>query len=187
MRQSMSGFSLSKVWKKGYSKIHPKYRAHAPKAAWGVVLLVLVLFFFGSSGEMRYVQPDFTDTTFSITRWDGMHLVFNAKVAKTDKEQAFGLMFVRSMPEDAGMIFPYDYPKEVVFWMKDTLIPLDIIFVGRNGNISRIVANAKPHDKTPIYSEEPVIAVLEINGGLADRLQIQAGNKVESSAIHRPE
>ena len=87
-------------------------------------------------------------------------------------------MFVRSLAPDRGMIFPYDPPQQVAFWMKNTLIPLDIIFIRADGKIARI-ANAKPHDETPLPSGEPAAVVLEIRGGRAAELGIKAGDRVD--------
>ena len=87
-------------------------------------------------------------------------------------------MFRHSLAGDRGMIFPYDPPQEVGFWMKNTLIPLDIIYIRANGTIARIV-NAQPMDITPLPSGEPVALVLEIRGGRAAELGIREGDKVE--------
>jgi len=86
-------------------------------------------------------------------------------------------MFRHSLVGDRGMIFPYDPPQEVGFWMKNTLIPLDIIYIRANGTIARIV-NAQPMDITPLPSGEPVALVLEIRGGRAAELGIRQGDKV---------
>ena len=86
-------------------------------------------------------------------------------------------MFRKTLPPDRGMIFPYDPPQDVSFWMKNTLIPLDIIYIRANGTIARIV-NAQPMDITPLPSGEPVALVLEIRGGRAAELGIREGDKV---------
>jgi uncharacterized membrane protein (UPF0127 family) len=90
-------------------------------------------------------------------------------------------MFYRSLGADQGMIFPYDPPQNVSFWMKNTLIPLDILFIRADGTVSTIAANAKPLSLRSIKSAEPVQAVLEINGGRAAALQIREGAKVHST------
>jgi len=104
---------------------------------------------------------------------------FTVEVAGTPEEQAQGLMYRESLAPDRGMIFPHEQPRPASFWMKNTLIPLDIIFVRPDGTIARIAANATPLSLTPIPSLEPVSAVLEIAGGRAAELGIQAGDRVE--------
>ena len=84
-------------------------------------------------------------------------------------------MFRRSLAPDRGMIFPYQPPQEVAFWMKNTLIPLDMLFIRGDGTIVRI-ATAKPLDLTPVSSGEPISAVLEIAGGRAAELGIKEGD-----------
>ena len=86
-------------------------------------------------------------------------------------------MFVRSLAPNRGMIFPYDPPQSVAFWMRNTLIPLDMVFIRADGTIARI-ATAKPLDETPVPSGEPIAAVLEIAGGRAAELGIAAGDTV---------
>ena len=87
-------------------------------------------------------------------------------------------MFRRSLAPDRGMIFPYDPPQEVGFWMKNTLIPLDMLFIRADGTIARI-AHATPLSLDTVPSGEPVAAVLEIAGGRAAQLAIHAGDRVE--------
>lgn len=86
-------------------------------------------------------------------------------------------MFRKSIASDRGMIFPYDPPQDVAFWMKNTLIPLDIIFVRADGTIARIT-KAEAMDLTPLPAGEPVSAVLEIRGGRAAELGIREGDIV---------
>ena len=107
----------------------------------------------------------------------GAHL-FTVEVAATPEQQEHGLMFARSLGADQGMIFPYDPPQNVSFWMRNTLIPLDMVFIRADGTIARI-AQAKPLDETPVPAGEPVAAVLEIRGGRAAELGIREGDRVE--------
>ena len=100
---------------------------------------------------------------------------FTVEVAASPQQQEHGMMFRRSVAPDHGMIFPYNPPQHVAFWMKNTLIPLDIIYIREDGRIARIVT-AKPLDETPIPSGEPIVAVLEIAGGRATQLGIKAGD-----------
>lgn len=103
---------------------------------------------------------------------------FRVEVARTEAEQARGLMFRDSMPPDAGMIFPMAPPRYASFWMKNTVIPLDMIFVREDGSIARIAAETVPYSLDPVESGEPVAAVLEIAGGRAAELGIAEGDKV---------
>ncbi|MES2135883.1 MAG: DUF192 domain-containing protein [Pseudomonadota bacterium] len=100
---------------------------------------------------------------------------FTVAVAATAEQQERGLMFRRSLGPDEGMIFPYDPPQNVAFWMRNTLIPLDIIYIRSDGTIVRIT-NAKALDETPLPAGEPVAVVLEIRGGRAAELGIQEGD-----------
>ena len=87
-------------------------------------------------------------------------------------------MFYRSLGADQGMIFPYDPPQNVSFWMKNTLIPLEMVFIRADGTIARI-ANAKALDETPVPAGEPVAAVLELRSGRAAELGIRPGDRVD--------
>lgn len=104
---------------------------------------------------------------------------FRVELARTPQEQAKGLMFRTQMGADEGMIFPFDPPRGASFWMRNTVISLDLIFVGRDGRISNIAANAVPYDETPLYSSGDAKAVLELNGGRAAQLGIKPGDRVE--------
>ena len=103
---------------------------------------------------------------------------FNIEVATTDQERALGLMFRRSLPENAGMLFLYDRPQPAAMWMKNTLIPLDMVFISAEGRVHRIEANAEPFSLTVIPSEGPIVAVLELNGGEAAKIGLKPGDKV---------
>ena len=103
---------------------------------------------------------------------------FTVEVARSPQEQAQGLMNRQSLAPDRGMLFPYDPPQQASFWMKNTLIPLDIIFVRGDGTIARIAAQTVPLSLDPVPSLEPVAAVLEIAGGRAAELGIREGDRV---------
>jgi hypothetical protein len=102
---------------------------------------------------------------------------FTVEVAATPDQQELGLMFRRSLAPDRGMIFPYDPPQEVAFWMKNTWIPLDIVFIAPDGRIARIT-HAQAMDITPLPSGVPINAVLEIAAGRAAELGIKEGDLV---------
>lgn len=108
---------------------------------------------------------------------------FAVELADTDAERARGLMFREKLASSAGMLFVYDRPGRAAFWMKNTLIPLDMIFADPTGTVLRVHENAVPHDETPIDGGEGVLAVLEINGGLARRLGIGPGTVMRHPAF----
>jgi hypothetical protein len=108
---------------------------------------------------------------------------FTVEVADDPSERAQGLMNVPEMGTLEGMLFVYDAPQAVAFWMENTLIPLDMIFAGADGTITAIHENARPLDRTSIPGGEAVQYVLEINGGLAARLGIAVGDAIQHPAI----
>ena len=109
---------------------------------------------------------------------------FTVDIADDAAERAQGLMFVESMPSSRGMLFVYpDERPGVAFWMKNTLIPLDIVFADAAGRVVRVHENAIPGDETSLPAGAPVQYVLEINGGLAARLGIGPGAEMRHPAI----
>lgn len=116
--------------------------------------------------------------TLTVSGAKGPH-TFRVEVARTSEEQAQGLMFRTAMGADEGMIFPMDPPRDAAFWMKNTVIPLDIIFIGPDRRILNIAANAVPYDLTSLPSDGIAAGVLELNGGRAAELGIKPGDKVE--------
>ena len=103
---------------------------------------------------------------------------FTVELAVTKAEQERGLMFRKSLAPDRGMLFPYKPPQRAAFWMKNTLIPLDIIYIAPDGRVLSIARNAVPHDETPIPSGGVIGGVLEIAGGRAAQLGILPGDRV---------
>jgi uncharacterized protein len=107
-------------------------------------------------------------------------VAFDAMIADTDAERMKGLMFVWDMPDNTAMLFIYPEHKPVSMWMKNTYIPLDIIFVDAENKISNIHADAQPHDLTPIHSEGKVAYVVELPSGSAKKHGISIGNRLTS-------
>jgi uncharacterized membrane protein (UPF0127 family) len=97
---------------------------------------------------------------------------FDVEVARTPEEQARGLMFRKSLAANAGMVFPMAPPRTASFWMKDTVIPLDMIFVRTDGTVALVAANAAPYSRVPISAGIPVAGVVELRGGRAAELGI---------------
>ena len=118
--------------------------------------------------------------TIEIVSGNGVH-AFDVRLATNDAERERGLMFVKSLPEGQGMLFDFKRDQPVSFWMHNTYIPLDMIFIAGDGRIMHIVENAKPLSDDLIPSQYPVRAVLEVIGGTAEKLGIKAGDHVGGS------
>jgi uncharacterized protein len=103
---------------------------------------------------------------------------FQVEIARDDASRARGLMDRRFMPADHGMLFEFDREAPEAFWMKDTYIPLDMIFISKTGIVMNIVANAEPLSERAIPSGPPCMAVLELNGGAAAKIGLKVGDKV---------
>lgn len=114
----------------------------------------------------------------SITTLGKTH-AFRVEVARSPQEQSRGLMFRTEMGPDEGMLFPYDQPRMLSFWMRNTVLSLDLVFIDAEHRIINIAENAVPYSEQSIVSEAPGIAVLELNGGRARELGIVAGSKVD--------
>jgi uncharacterized membrane protein (UPF0127 family) len=126
-----------------------------------------------------FVAPALADPleTLTISTQTGDH-AFSVEIAATPTTRERGLMDRRFMPMDRGMLFEFERDGVVDFWMKNTYIPLDMVFIARNGAVTRIVDRAEPLSETPIPSGGPCAAVLELNGGVAARIGLKIGDKV---------
>ncbi len=149
----------------------------------GIVLLLVAggwLFFNQSSTHFREerAQEGLPLVTVRVEKASGGAVIFHAELAATPKQQERGLMFRTKLAENAGMLFPFKEPKMTAFWMKNTLIPLDMVFIAEDGKIVNIARNTAPESLAPISSGKPVFAVLEIGGSVADRLGVQEGDVV---------
>lgn len=120
----------------------------------------------------------FATSELSVETASGRHFRFTVELALTPQQQAQGLMFRESLAPDAGMLFLYNTPQPAAFWMKNTLIPLDMLFVAADGRVVNIHDRAVPHSEDAIRSDGPVLGILEINGGMANRLGIRPGDRV---------
>jgi len=108
----------------------------------------------------------------------GQKFSFNVELAQDSKQHALGLMYRRKLAPDAGMLFDYKTPQRVSMWMKNTFIPLDMIFIAADGRIVNIAERTVPQSKTVISSQGKIRGVLEINGGTVARLGIKPGDRV---------
>ncbi len=110
---------------------------------------------------------------------------FQVEVMRTAEEKARGLMFRQYLPEDRGMLFDFEREEPVSMWMRNTYIPLDMLFIKADGVVHHIHARAQPLDETPISSNGNVRFVLEINGGIAAKLGLKPGDRVSHQLIGR--
>jgi len=117
------------------------------------------------------IEPVTIETAMGSVRFD-------CEIMRTETEREQGLMFRPYLPELRGMLFDFGEERPVQMWMKDTLIPLDMIFIRANGTIARIIPNAEPYSTRVLPSGEPILAVLEINAGLAAKYKIETGGHV---------
>jgi uncharacterized protein len=156
-----------------------------------LVLLPLLLMIPACSPQAAEQAPAGANRQASVHPESGLQVVpltitsqgrthtFRVEVARTPQEQAKGLMFRTEMGPDEGMIFPYDPPRVLSFWMKNTVLSLDLVFIGPDHRVINVAANAVPYSEASILSDAPAIATLELNGGRARELNIVPGAKVE--------
>ena len=111
---------------------------------------------------------------------------FQVELAMTPEQRMIGLMYRKSMPENAGMLFDFGSPRPVSMWMKNTYLPLDMVFIDYEGRISSVAADTVPLTETVISSEGPVRYVLELNSGIAAAMGLAAGDLVRHPAIAVP-
>lgn len=131
------------------------------------------------------LSPTPTTESLPIITAEGKTVTLNVEIATTKEERIKGLMGRDSLANDAGMLFLLGEVIEAKFWMKNTKIPLDLIFIGEDGVVRGVYENARPFDLTPIPAPEPVSAVLEINGKTSKTLGIIRGSKVIHKAFKK--
>jgi uncharacterized protein len=142
-----------------------------------LILLLFVLPAGLSSVSGAAELQHFPTSELAIISANGRHQ-FKVEVAETQAQMTQGLMFRRSLAPDAGMLFDYKQPTAATMWMRNTLIPLDMLFVDAQGRIVNIHQRAVPQSLDLIAAAAPVRAVIELNGGTAARLGIQPGDQV---------
>ena len=120
----------------------------------------------------------------TIVTASGSH-AFSVEVMRTDEERAKGLMFRRFMPQDRGMLFDFKREEPIAMWMKNTYLPLDMVFMNRAGRVTHIAQNAEPLSERIIPSGGPVYAVLEINAGVAKAIGIKVGDNVQNALFRK--
>lgn len=152
-------------------------RADRPGALAGLILLWLL------SGPVSALEPahlvaGFPRALVVLETGGPRCLLLDVYVASTREQRLQGLMFVEELDEFEGMYFGYDAPAELRMWMKNTILPLDMLFIGPDGTVSRIVANTRPYSTASISSDGEAIGVLELNAGFARRWQVEPGTRL---------
>lgn len=128
--------------------------------------------------QLAGLDEFFASDELVVINNDGEPLTFEIYLATTFEQQRRGLMFVRQLPEKAGMLFVYDDESLHSMWMKNTYIPLDIVFARRDGSVSSVIYNTEPLSLKSLGSTEPVSYVLELNAGVARRYKIGKGSRL---------
>ncbi len=144
----------------------------------------MALFVFGAAwiaaadGEVRFDKEPLV-----IETADGQRQTLTVELALDSAQRQQGLMYRRDMPSDAGMLFDFGQPRQITMWMKNTLIPLDMLFIDAKGRITHVHENAEPLSEAIISSNGPVNFVLELNGGAVKKRNIRPGDRVISKQI----
>ncbi len=133
---------------------------------------------FAQEADITKAQPELPKEKLVIVTHDGKRHVFHIEVAKTPEQQTVGLMFRKAVPPDGGMLFDWGEPRESQMWMRNTLVPLDMVFINQDGTIRSIAEDTVPESLAIIDSRGPVRATLELAGGITERLDIRVGDKV---------
>ncbi len=159
---------------------------HPGRRPRGVLAVCLSVVLFGASAaaSAAAVGPiAFDRGELAIVTQAGATHRFSVEIARTEAQHARGLMYREELARDHGMLFVYDPVRHASMWMKNTFIPLDMLFIARSGRIVRIVERAVPRSTTPIPSGQPVRGVLELRGGTAERLGLETGDRVRHDAF----
>lgn len=155
-------------------------RRHPVRAALGAALTLWGAAYGAAVGtaDESGAEPAARKTeTLEIVTAGGV-VAFDVEIADTPARQALGLMYRTELPERKGMLFPHAAPRELTMWMRNTYIPLDMVFIRADGTVHRIAEMTEPHSEEIITSKGAVTAVLEIAGGTARKLGLKPGDKV---------
>ncbi len=145
------------------------------------LLALLVLMPAARAREPTGPQPELPKENLTIVTANGQRHPFSVELAATPAEQTVGEMFRRTVPPDGGMLFVWPAPQRSEMWMRNTLVPLDMVFIAADGTIRSITENAVPQSLRIIDSGGPVLATLELAGGTTARLGITVGDKVQAA------
>ncbi len=144
-------------------------------------LLISLLFAMPACAQdTSKAQPELPREKLAVVTRDGVHHDFMVEMALTPAQQEVGLMFRPAVPADGGMLFDWGQPRSSNMWMRNTISPLDMLFVNPDGTIRRVVEDTVPQSLAVIDSQGPVRATVELAAGTARRMDIRAGDHVES-------
>lgn len=148
-----------------------------------LLLLLALLAAPSLGGAQTAAQPELPKEKLTIVSKDGKRHEFNVEMALTPEQQTTGLMFRKTVPEHGGMLFDWGTPRDTAMWMRNTIAPLDMLFINADGSIRRIAENTVPESLATIDAGGPVRATLEVAAGTARRLGIHAGDRVEQRIL----
>ncbi len=151
----------------------------------GLLVLVLLVVAFALPGTAADVPQRLPSEPLVIETSAGP-VTFQTEIADDDRERGTGMMFRQSMAESEAMLFIWPSPEPVAMWMRNTFVPLDMLFIDKAGSIVHIAREAVPQSLDVISADRDVLAVLEIRGGAAQRLGIAVGDKVKHRAFGSP-
>lgn len=149
-------------------------------SAWKAAAISILLI---SSVSPASAQEKFSSEKLTVQTADGKSHEFTAELATNDGQRQQGLMFRKSMEPDHGMLFDFGTDRDVSMWMRNTFIPLDMVFIAKDGQVTHVHRNAVPHSEDIISSRGAVRYVLELNGGVTRKLGIESGATVRSKQI----
>jgi len=152
-----------------------KLQIHQSRAARGAALFVMAI---GTAASVALADVQMRVEKLWLLPSDGRELAIDVEIADDAKQKALGLMFRTELADNKGMLFPYGEPREISMWMRNTYIPLDMLFIKPDGVIHRIEVRTEPLSERIVASGGPVSAVLELAGGATQRLGIKAGDRV---------
>ena len=148
-----------------------------------VLLLAVVAFLFGA-GEILAETVTFERSQLDVVGRDGRHHPMTVELAVTPEQLSQGLMFRKNLPADTGMLFDFGRPRQVSMWMKNTLIPLDMLFMDRGGRVIHVEEYTIPGNLQALGPNDPVLGVLEVPAGTVRRLGLKGGDMVVHPLFH---
>lgn len=150
----------------------------SPRARMAILPALLLLSTGASAMEPATRVADFPTGTLILESSGDRCLRINVRFADTPEHQSQGLMFIEQMDEFEGMLFRYSLPSTINMWMRNTIIPLDMVFIREDQRVARIAFHTQPYSEARISSGVPVAGVLELNAGFASRWRVRAGNRL---------